>query len=156
VFCYGVATHPKEEERVCKLDLLNHNLIKPFKKMTTPAVVIETPYSGNIEENVKYCWLCMHDSYFNHGEAPVATHLLWTQLSPENHIVQHVPDTEEGRKRAMQRCKELRKKIGKVVFYCDLGMSRGMTQAKQEAEEAGIEIEYRNIGYLKTTPEKSV
>ena len=41
-------------------------------------VIIESPFAGNIEENIKYARECVRDSLLR-GEAPIASHLLYTQ-----------------------------------------------------------------------------
>ena len=41
-------------------------------------VVIESPYAGQIARNVEYARACMADS-LRRGEAPIASHLLYTQ-----------------------------------------------------------------------------
>lgn len=113
--------------------------------MSSLPVMIESPYSGDIEENVKYAYDCLHDSYFNHNEAPFASHLQWTKLDPYRKNVEHIPDTEEGRKRALEKCRAIRKQIGTVVFYTDRGMSSGMKLAEKEAQEDKLVIFYRTI-----------
>jgi len=47
-----------------------------MQKMTR--VIIESPYAGDIEVNLKYAKLCILDS-LKRGEAPLASHLLYTQ-----------------------------------------------------------------------------
>ena len=41
-------------------------------------VVLESPYAGNVEENVAYARAAIRDSLLR-GEAPIASHLLYTQ-----------------------------------------------------------------------------
>lgn len=41
-------------------------------------VILESPYAGNIEKNVAYARACVRDS-LSRGEAPIASHLLYTQ-----------------------------------------------------------------------------
>ena len=41
-------------------------------------VIVESPYAGDIETNVKYARRCVKDSLMR-GEAPIASHLLYTQ-----------------------------------------------------------------------------
>jgi hypothetical protein len=41
-------------------------------------VLIESPYAGDVERNEKYARACMRDC-FERGEAPFASHLLYTQ-----------------------------------------------------------------------------
>ena len=41
-------------------------------------VIIESPFAGDTETNIKYARECLRDSIFR-GEAPLASHVLYTQ-----------------------------------------------------------------------------
>jgi hypothetical protein len=41
-------------------------------------VVLESPFAGDVEANLKYARECMADC-LRRGEAPIASHLLYTQ-----------------------------------------------------------------------------
>lgn len=41
-------------------------------------VILESPYAGDVERNVKYARACVRDS-LGRNEAPIASHLLYTQ-----------------------------------------------------------------------------
>ncbi len=41
-------------------------------------VILESPYAGDVEANVEYARRCVRDSLAR-GEAPIASHLLYTQ-----------------------------------------------------------------------------
>lgn len=41
-------------------------------------VIIESPYAGDVELNAQYARECLRDS-LTRGEAPIASHLLYTQ-----------------------------------------------------------------------------
>ena len=41
-------------------------------------VIVESPYAGDVEENVRYARACLADCLAR-GEAPFASHLLYTQ-----------------------------------------------------------------------------
>lgn len=58
--------------------------------MTEPLrlVIVESPYAGDIEANVAYARRCLRDSLAR-GEAPIASHLLYTQ---EGVLRDDVPD----------------------------------------------------------------
>lgn len=57
-------------------------------------VIIESPYAGDVKANVAYARRCVRDSLAR-GEAPIASHLLYTQPSvlrdhvPEERMVAH-------------------------------------------------------------------
>lgn len=41
-------------------------------------VILESPYAGDVERNLTYARECVRDS-LSRGEAPIASHLLYTQ-----------------------------------------------------------------------------
>ena len=99
-------------------------------------VILESPYAGGIEENVKYARECMLDCLMR-GEAPVASHLLYTQCL----------DDEKSRERAlgMDAGFAWRSTADKTVVYTDLGISNGMEFGISHARSIGQKIEYRSI-----------
>lgn len=46
--------------------------------MEKPFVIIESPFAGEVEENIKYARQCLRDSILR-GEVPFVSHLLYTQ-----------------------------------------------------------------------------
>jgi len=50
--------------------------------MTRTTVIIESPYAGDQKLNTEYARQCMRDC-LNRGEAPFASHLLYTQVIDE-------------------------------------------------------------------------
>jgi len=84
-----------------------------------------------------------------HGEAPYASHLLYTQAGVLNDL-----DPEE-RKLGMEAGFEWAKCLANnlplctvgVVVYTDLGISKGMQEGISRHQAAGLFIEYRSIGY---------
>lgn len=101
-----------------------------------PLVIIESPYSGDVERNEEYGRACLEDS-LRRGEAPIASHLLYTQVLDDR----WPPDREMGIEAglAWYRVAE------KCVVYTDLGMSRGMTEGVARAQGHGVPVEYRDI-----------
>lgn len=99
-------------------------------------VILETPYAGNIEENVIYAQACMKDSLMR-GEAPFLSHLLYTQCLNDNVPVERQIGIEAGF--------AFKSVINKTVVYQDYGISKGMIQGINSARENGNVIEYRNI-----------
>lgn len=101
-------------------------------------VIVESPYAGDIERNERYARACMKDC-FDRGEAPFASHLLYTQ--------QGVLDDTITEQRALGidaglvwgQCAD------KTVLYTDLGISRGMEYGIANAEKYGRPIEYRTL-----------
>lgn len=99
-------------------------------------VIIESPFAGEVEKNVEYAKLAMLDS-LNRGEAPIASHLLYTQMLDDN-----VP---EHRALGIWAGLAWRKVCDSPVFYVDRGWSGGMLAAKEVYENEGIEYELRSI-----------
>lgn len=101
-------------------------------------VIIESPFAGNIKENIKYARACMKDS-FDRGEYPFASHLLYTQ---DGILDDNIP---EERERGIQAGFEWGKDVDIVAVYTDLGISNGMKYGIDYAENRGAKIEYRTI-----------
>jgi hypothetical protein len=99
-------------------------------------VVIESPLSGNFNRNIRYARLCMLDS-LQRGEAPFASHLLYTQMLDDVVHNQRRLGMEAGF--AWGRSGDLR------AFYVDLGMSSGMEEGETQAQALGQETERRQL-----------
>lgn len=89
--------------------------------MPKPFVVIESPYAGDVERNVRYARACLKDS-LQRGEAPFAGHLLYTQVLDDT-----VPEQRELGMAA--HLDVARSADTRVAIYCDLGVSPGMKTA---------------------------
>lgn len=103
-------------------------------------VNIETPFAGNIEENLRYLRACMHDCLMR-GEAPFASHALYTQ---EGVLDDDVP---EQRRLGMDAGFEINARLDATVVYTDLGMSKGMIEGVQRALDDGRIVEYRTLSF---------
>lgn len=99
-------------------------------------VIIESPYAGDTEANVQYARACLLDS-LHRGEAPLASHLLYTQVLDDNNVGHRNTGIEAGL--AWLEYADLH------VFYIDLGFSEGMKRAMVRSIEMGVEIEIRKI-----------
>lgn len=102
-------------------------------------VIIESPYAGDIEVNVAYARACMRDS-LERGEAPIASHLLYTQPG----ILRD--EVAEERAWGIRAGLEWRKVAEAAAFYIDRGWSRGMITAARMYAEEGIPFEERSLG----------
>lgn len=106
-------------------------------------VILESPYRGRdkyeTERNKAYARRAMHDC-FRRGEAPFASHLLYTQPGV-------LRDDDPG-ERALGISAGLQwgAHAECTVVYVDLGISGGMSQGIHAAEEAGRTVEFRRIG----------
>ena len=58
-------------------------------------VIIESPYAGDIEKNVAYARDCVRDSLMR-GEAPYASHLLYTQPNILDDYLYHVAQWQKS------------------------------------------------------------
>jgi hypothetical protein len=116
-------------------------------------VIVESPFATNTITladgksyqategwNVKYARACLHDCLVNHGEAPYASHLLYTQ---EGILDDDVP---EERKLGITAGLEIGKKADLRVFYLDRGFSSGMQWGLRSALELGQECVVRRLG----------
>lgn len=101
-------------------------------------VIIESPYAGDIERNVRYARAAMRDS-FNRGEAPFASHLLYTQpgILNDSDPEERVQGIVAGFAWALQ--------ADMTVVYTDLGVTPGMQQGIDSAIAAGRRVEYRTL-----------
>ena len=102
-------------------------------------VIVESPYAGDIEANVTYARACIRDA-LNRGEAPFASHLLYTQPGI---LRDEVPaEREQG----IAAAHAWYRTADAAVVYTDRGISRGMEQGIAIAKAAGKPIEFRSLG----------
>jgi hypothetical protein len=101
-------------------------------------VILESPYAGDIEANVEYARACVRDS-LSRGEAPIASHLLYTQPGI---LRDEVPDE---RLRGIDAGLAWASAAHATVVYMDRGISTGMKCSIANAERAGRPIEFRTI-----------
>ena len=101
-------------------------------------VIIESPYAGNLVQNIQYARAAMHDSLMR-GEAPLASHVLYTQPGVLNDGIpaERALGIEAGL--AWGRVAEL------TAVYEDLGISPGMQQGIERAQREGRPVEYRSL-----------
>lgn len=99
-------------------------------------VIIESPYSGNVEENKIYAKRCMRDSISKH-EVPFASHLIYTQILDDNNSDERATGIALGL--------EVMKRADLVVVYTDKGITKGMDAGIRFAKENDKKIEYRTI-----------
>jgi hypothetical protein len=92
-------------------------------------VIIESPYSGDIINNEAYARKAMFDS-LSRGEAPLASHLLYTQVLNDS--------VENEREQGINAGLAWMRHADAVVFYIDRGWSPGMIAAKRRAERFNL------------------
>lgn len=111
-------------------------------------VMIESPYSGDIDRNIRYLGIAMCDSAVLKGECPYASHAYMTQHPRKKDFF--VSDYDKkwdtlSRKEAIERSHMIRKRCDKTVFYTDMGWSRGMKFAKQYCKKNNLPYEERTV-----------
>ena len=101
-------------------------------------VIIESPYAGEVRDNLEYARLCVKDS-LDKGEAPLASHLLYTQPG----ILDDFNQAE--RDKGIEAGLTWMKSADKVIYYIDNGMSIGMKYSLLYAKLLEKKIEYRKL-----------
>lgn len=106
-------------------------------------VIVESPFAGDVARNIEYARLCVRDSLLR-GEAPIASHLLYTQPGILN------DDIPAERQHGIDAGLAWRAVAQASVVYTDLGISKGMEYGIKAAQAAGIPVEYRSLsGFVK-------
>ena len=112
-------------------------------------VILESPFAGKGDtpadiaqdayRKLKYARRCVRDSLLR-GEAPIASHLLYTQ---PDILRDWVP---EERAHGIAAGLAWRSVADASVVYCDLGVSEGMRQGIEAARASGLVVEERYVG----------
>jgi hypothetical protein len=103
-------------------------------------VIIESPYAGDVERNLRYLRACMADCLAR-GEAPFASHGLYTQAGVLNDS-----DPEE-RALGIAAGFVWRDVADCTVVYEDFGVTDGMMAGVNDAEMKGRRVEWRRLGW---------
>ena len=99
-------------------------------------VVVESPYAGDVEANVEYAQRALLDC-LSRGEAPLASHLLYTQVLDDDNEAERTQGIEAGHAWIPMAIA--------VVLYIDLGVSPGMMAAIEVAKMNDVLIEMRSL-----------
>lgn len=99
-------------------------------------VILETPYAGNVTLNLRFIIACVHDALLR-GEAPFASHLLYTSALNDNVLEQRTLGIQAGLAWGS--------KADATVVYDNLGISPGMKLGIQAAIDLGRPVEYRTL-----------
>ena len=101
-------------------------------------VIIESPYAGDVERNVRYARAAMKDC-LRRGEAPYASHLLYTQEGV-------LDDSISGeRQLGIDAGLAWGETVDLVVVYTDLGITKGMKYGIERHEKEGRTVVYRTL-----------
>jgi hypothetical protein len=106
-------------------------------------VIVESPYAGDVDDNVSYARAAIRDSLLR-GEAPIASHLLYTQPGVLR------DDVPEERARGIEAGLAWLRVADATVVYTDRGISSGMRKGINEANRAGRPVEYRSLIQIST------
>jgi hypothetical protein len=142
-----------EQEKAMKDPIIRMSAIKLFERLIIGApsgtrlnshektmilVVIESPYAGNVEVNMRYLRSAMRDC-IERGESPYASHGLLTQPGVLN------DDDPREREIGIVAGFAWRSVAEKTVVYIDRGITRGMQYGIDHANAAGRPIEFRSM-----------
>lgn len=101
-------------------------------------MIIESPYAGDIERNVTYARECVRHS-LSLGEAPIASHLLYTQPGILRDELQAERQWGIDAGLAWRKVAEL------SAVYTDLGITKGMEYGIAAAKASGIPVQFRKM-----------
>src|SRR5277367_5011195 len=101
-------------------------------------VILESPFAGNLERNIRYARACLRDCLLR-GEAPFASHLLYTQEGVLDDTI--LAERDHGIKAGFA----WRDTAEVMVVYIDLGYSGGMKAGIADARAKNRPIEYRAL-----------
>lgn len=101
-------------------------------------VIVESPHAGDVELNVSYARAALADC-LRRGEAPIASHLLYTQPGVLN------DDIPEERALGIEAGLVWGRVAEAAVFYVDRGWSRGMKAALERHNAEGRPVETRSL-----------
>lgn len=120
---------------------VNRKLVIIESPFAAPTGTPEAQKAAIVAENIRYARLAVRDS-LNRGEAPIASHLLYTQ---DGILDDNVPSERQW---GIDAGLAWRIVADATVVYVDRGISRGMRYGIDAAESSGIHIQYRTIpGY---------
>lgn len=102
-------------------------------------VIVESPYAGNVALNGAYARAAIRDC-LRRGEAPFASHLLYTQ----DGVLRD--EVAEDRAAGIDAGLDIGRRMDATIVYTDLGISKGMEYGVNAALAAGRTIEYRVLG----------
>jgi len=110
--------------------------------------MIESPYSGDIDRNVRYLQLAMLETGGIYNQLPYASHSYMTQhpLHKNYFVCDYNPKWDVlTRDKAINMSQRMRNRCDKTVFYTDLGWSSGMKAALQFCKDNGLPYEERKL-----------
>lgn len=116
-------------------DIQKHHTIRPIDMRR---VILESPFAGDVEANKTFARACVRDALLR-GEAPLASHLLYTQEGILN------DDDRNERAHGINAGHAWLHMADAVVVYVDRGISSGMQAGINLADRHGIPVEMRRL-----------
>ena len=110
-----------------------------FESWGTYKILIESPFAGDIERNIKYARRAMRHS-FQRGEVPWCSHLIYTQ---DGILDDSIP---EERMQGIEAGLIWGEGADFTVVYIDYGISKGMQYGIDRAHKEKRLVIYREIG----------
>lgn len=104
--------------------------------MSKRRVVLESPYKANSVVYTDYARACLRDS-IDRGEAPIASHLLHTQVLDDQVPAERALGMAAGHAWISV--------AHALVVYCDYGISEGMQDGIALAQALRMPIDYRTL-----------
>jgi len=105
---------------------------------TMRLVIVESPFAGDVKRNIAYARAAMRDCLMR-GEAPYASHLLYTQEGVLD------DDVSDQRRLGIEAGLRWGKMADATVVYADLGISSGMQQGIDRARSENRDVEIRSL-----------
>jgi hypothetical protein len=120
-------------------DLLRLPLMRRMREDgTMRLVIVESPFAGDVKRNIAYARAAMRDCLMR-GEAPYASHLLYTQEGVLD------DDVSDQRRLGIEAGLRWGKMADATVVYADLGISSGMQQGIDRARSENRDVEIRSL-----------
>ena len=111
-------------------------------------VILESPFAGDVAYNIDYARMAVRDS-LDRGEAPIASHLLYTQPGILNDNV------KEERDLGVEAGLSWIDASDGTVAYADMGLSSGMIKGIIRAFQRGKSVDLRYIKEQTTDDHKA-
>lgn len=111
-------------------------------------VMVESPYSGDIDRNIRYLQLCHIDCALNHNEVPYSSHSYMTQhpRAASMFVSDYDPKWDMlTREQAIESSHAIRRRCDVTLFYTNLGWSSGMKAALLHCVQHKLPYQERSV-----------
>lgn len=122
-----------------------HN--QPSQPSQTQCVFVESPYSGDVDRNLRYLMLCNIDAFARNEMATSSHSFMTTHPAAQQYFVSdYAPEWDiYTRDQAIHQAHVLRKRCDLTVFYVDLGWSSGMKVGKAYCDANNLPYDVRTV-----------